>query len=328
LYKQISPSYFYKFNNIQHNNIKKNIFTEIDKLNTIIIKKDVVIKGGSLTQTILNKTNLKNKKYIIVCSYMNYTKLRLELYDIINSLSNDIDYIIDDISLYKDLKYNKFDNIIDLFKDMQDNITKLHNFSKKYNINDLKYIDFVFNELTGEETNYINDLMDEDSDFNSNLLYYKDNLEKIKINLIDNIDTIKSKILCGKFYNNPEYKLTENEFNFTFLLYYSINSACEVIEREKLGYILKMLLSEYDWKLFRNAFHLFYDDFFNYMGYIKGKYKFVETFDENKYDYQTKIVHNEYYPDEFDLEPIEKFERKNIESKYELIQQYIKEINV
>jgi hypothetical protein len=60
----------------------------------------------------------------------------------------------------------------------------------------------------------------------------------------------------------------------------------------------------------------------------KVNYKFVETFDENKYDYKTKIVHNEFYPnefypDEFDLEPIEKFERKDIVSKYDLIIQLV-----
>ena len=69
-----------------------------------------------------------------------------------------------------------------------------------------------------------------------------------------------------------------------------------------------------------NTFHLFCDEFFNYSVYnIKGKYKFVETFDENKYDYKTKIVHNKFYPDKFDLESIEKFERKDIVSKYDLI---------
>lgn len=89
-----------------------------------------------------------------------------------------------------------------------------------------------------------------------------------------------------------------------------------------------MLLREHEWKLLRNAFYLFYDNFYDYSDYIKGKYKFVETFDDNKYDYKTVIAHNEFYPDEFDLEPIEKFERKDIVSKYELIQQFIKENNL
>jgi hypothetical protein len=42
----------------------------------------------------------------------------------------------------------------------------------------------------------------------------------------------------------------------------------------------------------------------------------------------SKIVHTEFYPDEFDLEPVEKFESKDIVSKYNLIQQYIKDNNL
>ncbi len=61
IYKQISPSYYYKYNNIEQNNIKQNIYDEINKLNTTIIKKEIIIKGGSFTQTLLNETNLKNK---------------------------------------------------------------------------------------------------------------------------------------------------------------------------------------------------------------------------------------------------------------------------
>lgn len=74
------------------------------------------------------------------------------------------------------------------------------------------------------------------------LNFYKNELCKIKSDFIDKIDEIKSKINCSKFYYDMEYKLTENEFNFTVLLYYSIHTACEVGEREKLGYVLKMLL--------------------------------------------------------------------------------------
>jgi hypothetical protein len=44
VYKQISPSYYYKFNNDKQNDIKQNIFNEINKLNTIIIKKGLLSK--------------------------------------------------------------------------------------------------------------------------------------------------------------------------------------------------------------------------------------------------------------------------------------------
>lgn len=59
--------------------------------------------------------------------------------------------------------------------------------------------------------------------------------------------------------------------------------------------------------------------------YIKGKFKFVETFDKDKYEYITKVAHNEFYPDELYSKPVEDFERKDIVSKYELIQKYILE---
>jgi len=239
---------------------------------------------------------------------MNYVYLKLELYDVLNSLLNNINYIFDDLSVYNDLKKNNYNDIIQLFKDINQDIIKLHKFSKIYKINDLTCIDFNCEKLSNEEINYISSLVDEDFNFDYNLSNYKNNLQKIKSILIDDLDNIKSKILCKKFYFDHEYKLTENEFNFTFLLCFLISyCVAEVSDREKLGYILKMLLSDYDWKLFRNAFYLFYDDFNDYPDYIKGKYKFVETFDEDKYDYRTKIVHNEFYPDEFDLEPVEKF---------------------
>jgi len=77
--------------------------------------------------------------------------------------------------------------------------------------------------------------------------------------------------------------------------------------------------------LIRNALNIFYDDEYGYSDYIKGKYKIVETFDEDKYDYKTKIVHNEFYPDSFDLESVEKFEKKNIVSKYDYFQELIKQ---
>ena len=328
IYKQISPSYYYKFNNNEQNNIKQNIFNEIDKINTNIIKKEVVIKGGSLTQIISNEINLKTKKYILKCSMIDYTLMRLELFDVLNSLLNNIDFINDEDNIYKELKKNKFENIIDIFKDINDDITKLYNLSKKYNINDLKCIDFNCQQLSSQEINYINESIDKDDNFNSNLLYYKEELQKIKSILIDDLDKIKSKISCEKFYNDPEYKFTKDEFNFTILLYYPIKSACEVYQREKLGYVLKMLLNYHDWKLFRNAFNLFYDNFFNYSDYVKGKFKFVETFDEDKYDYKKKIVHNKFYPDEFDSKPIEDFERFDVVSKYDLIVKYIEKNNL
>jgi hypothetical protein len=257
-----------------------------------------------LTQIIANETNLKTKKYILKCSMIDYTKLRFKIYKIYFYLNYYFNTLYDNDNnnnLYKNLKNNNFIEYIGYCNKFYHTIIQIHELSKLYKLDDLMCIDFNCEKLSNEEISYISSLVDEDFNFDYNLIYYKNNLQKIKSILMDNLDKIKSKILYKKFYFDPEYKLTEDEFNFTILLYYSVSCACEVSDREKLGYILKMLLSEYDWKLFRNAFNLFYDDFNDYPDYIKGKYKFVETFDEDKYDYRTKIVHNEFYPDEFDL---------------------------
>jgi len=131
------------------------VFNKINELDTIIIKKEVIIKGGSLTQTISNETNLKTKKYIIKCSYMDYVKLRFELYDVLNSLSNNIRYIEGELSFYNDLKKNNFDEIIELFNDINIDIVKLHEFSKLYKLDDLICIDFNCEKLYDEEINYI-----------------------------------------------------------------------------------------------------------------------------------------------------------------------------
>jgi hypothetical protein len=53
---------------------------------------------------------------------MDYIKLRFELYDAINYISNNIDYISDNFSFYKNLKNDNFENIIDYFGDIEQNI--------------------------------------------------------------------------------------------------------------------------------------------------------------------------------------------------------------
>ena len=325
IYKQISPSYYYKYNNIEHNNIKNNIFNKINELDTIILKKEVIKKGGNLIKiNKINEINLNKKKYIFKCCNMNYDKLRFELYEILNDLLVNVLIIVDDNSFYKDLKKNNFQESINFFNDFYITINKLHDFSKKYNLNILKYIDYNCINLCKDEINYINNYIDEDDNYEDNLQNYKDDILKIKTNLIDNIDKIKLDLLQSKFYYDSNYKLTTDEFNYTILLYYVVDSACELSQREKLGYVLKMLLNDYEYKLFRNAFNIFYDISIGYDDYIKGNFKFVKTFDEDKFDYITKVVYNEFYPDEYNNLPIEYFEKKNIVSKYDKIQEIIK----
>ena len=289
-------------------------------MNTSIIKKEISIKGGSLTQFINNNvTYIKKKKYIIKCKNMDYQKLRLEFYDSVANLK----YYLGDYAESNILKDIKKKNIsVDILKEINIvyiGINKLHDLSKKYSINDLKCIDYECVDFSLDEINYFKN----NNDCNESL--YKHFFDFMKCRFIDKIDKIKNNLACSEFYFNSDYKLTDEEINYTLFLYYAVYSSCEVNEREQLGYVIKILLNDYEYKLIRNALNIFYDNDNDYPDYIKGKYKIIETFDENKYDYVTKIVHNEFYPDSFDLEPVEKFEKKNIISKYDYFQELIKQ---
>lgn len=130
----------------------------------------------NLCQCII-KTNLNIKKFIITCINMDYDKLRFELYDTIREFEYYFNVLDDDdnnnIIFYKDLKKNNFKEYIDFLSGFYVGINKLHEFSKKYNIDNLKCIDFNCGKLSVEETNYINELVDEDEDFECNLFSYK-----------------------------------------------------------------------------------------------------------------------------------------------------------
>ena len=51
------------------------------------------MNDGSQTQTLVNTYDLKTKKYILKCSNMDYIDLRFKLYNVLNSLSSNINYI-------------------------------------------------------------------------------------------------------------------------------------------------------------------------------------------------------------------------------------------
>ena len=91
---------------------------------------------------------------------------------------------------------------------------------------------------------------------------------------------------------------------------------------------MKLILKPMDFYLFRNMLNIFYDTYMDYNNYIKGKFEFVETFDEDKYQYKKMIVENKFYNSNDDLIPIEDFERSDIVSKYDLIQQFIFKQNI
>ena len=101
-------------------------------------------------------------------------------------------------------------------------------------------------------------------------------------------------------------------------------------EREKFGYVMKLILSDYEYKLVKNIFTYLYDERTDYNGYIRGKWKYVETYNEREDDYTTEYVEERFYDDDLDNEPTEYFEEKYdlYNSKYNEIQEFITKNNI
>jgi hypothetical protein len=167
LYKQISPSYFYLFNNQEHYKIKNNIFSKINNENTFIFQKKIT--GGHIKynngNNILFNLNIKKEpknKYIIFNINMDYVKLRLELYDTIQDFIVKISKLVEydckkTFNKIKNLKKKINTEIIKDINNFYKSLDKFKIFLNKYTINDLERINYnyEYNKLTIEEMEYL-----------------------------------------------------------------------------------------------------------------------------------------------------------------------------
>ena len=207
-------------------------------------------------------------------------------------------------------------NNLKLINNLYISINKLYEFTKKYNYNDLIDIDYKCNKLNNLENNFV-------------LTQYKNNVERYKKELYffncrfikyynDNLQKLKS----NKFYSNPDYILSDNETLSSLIISHILQGEINVKKRENFGYVLKTVLNDYNYNLFRNVLSIFYD-YLEYNDLIKGKTKTILTFDEDLFDYIEKTVKNPDYESKNDKIKTEEFEEKH-ESKYNEIQELIK----
>lgn len=310
LYKQISPSYYYGSTHT-FDNIKQNMFDTINNINTSIIIKEQT--GG------VNKKHMtKTSNYFLSCINMDYNKIRGELFIAIKKFINTKNnFIYDDNIIYDQLKSmsdtlemstSLVNNIVNLYE----SIELLHIFCRSYDINVLKCIDFSCKTLTQHEKDAIQ----------RNRIEFFDIMNNIKLLVVDNIDSLQEKIKKSTFYYDKNYVMHQDELFYTLLLSYI--GSCDKYEREMLGYIMKILLNDYEYKLIRNMWSIFIDDQ-GYNKLIRGEHKLVTTFDENQYKFIEKVVHDTRYDKRLDAQPTEKFEHK-IESQYNIICQKLKNI--
>lgn len=244
---------------------------------------------------------------------MDYKNVRLEMYKSIGLLMWNLDFISEkSLILYKQLNNIKklSTENIELIKKIYENISNTYNFTKKYNLNNIKCIVYNFKkeDLSKEEISFLFD--DEQNIDNCDFETYIDFFDSFKNDFLKNLDYYFEIISTSKFYSDHNFILTDNDKLFTGILGFLFRITIEIQERKRVGYILKMILNPYDYNLFRNALSIFYDDTFGYNDLIRGKYKIVTTFDENEYDYIEKNVENNFYNDSYDSLPTEDFEKK------------------
>jgi hypothetical protein len=254
---------------------------------------------------------------------MDYTNLRLELSIVLKNLRTSMGYIKGHTKkIFKN--HNKINNNIrniEVINYFYHRINDLHKFSNKYMLSDIVKIDFECVNLSDDEKNFINKNMLVDNTYN--IERYKEELHLFNRWFIDGINEDIEKI-------KSIITLTEHEILFSLMWYYLINLMVSLDEREKFGYVMKLILNNYEYKLVKNIFTCLYDDVNDYNGYIRGKWKFVETYNEREDDYTTEYVEERFYDDDLDNEPTEYFEEKYdlYNSKYNEIQEFITKNNI
>lgn len=143
-----------------------------------------------------------------------YTKIRFELFEILTDLSMYFEMIINDDTIYNDLKKNRFNDYINFYNNIQRCIQNYHIFLKKYSINDLKCIDFKCTTFNVDEQNYIKATFNENTDYEENFKntskYYINYINDIYNTFVIKIDEIKCKIYSSEYYFEPVYKLSEH----------------------------------------------------------------------------------------------------------------------
>ncbi len=224
------------------------------------------------------------------------------------------------------INYNNINNIenknLIFIKKIYNIMHKLYEFTEKYNYEDLNKIDYK--NITDTEYKFIK------NNLNDNIIGYSHENELFKYHCLDDYIKIYDTLKTNKFYSNPNYNLSDNELKSSVLINYSINMIFDIDERENFGYLVKIILNDYDYGLFRNCLAIFYDVNSKYNEYIRGKIKYVNTFDEDDYEYKTKCVNDYFYNLSNDNIKTEDFEDdyKLYSSKYNQLIKIILDKNI
>jgi len=294
-------------------------------IDTNIIKKEII---KTIKPDISGGEYIPNNNFFIRNIKLDYNNIRFNFFKIHNSLLKTLSNLSCNSKKYiKIIIDNKIDNNFkQILKRLYIELNNLYEFCKIYDFNIIKNIDYECKNLSKNEINNIYDFCRNYinyDDIDKNLIdYYKTKLGFIHYRYITEYDNIIKILKNNPFYLDNNKILTDNELYISSLISDMIISTTNIIKREKYGYLLKIILNDYDYSLFRNCFAYIYEDEDLYNDIKKGKKKFVKSFNEDIYDSEDEIVTYPYYDFDNNKIKVEEFEKK-YESQYEKIIKYI-----
>ena len=269
----------------------------------------------------MEKVKIIDSRYLLA---LDYNKIRFKLYYILENLYMSIsDLLYNYDYLFNNIINNKLDDLIHI-KKLYENINNLYHFCKIYNYDIIKNINYKCDNINDYEIKnflklkpkYIN------IDKKYYIDYYKEPLELFNNRFINNYDNIYNKLKYNKFYLDEIKILSDYEIYICSLIGDVLNCSIDLDDREKINNLLKIILNNYDYSLFRNSFAYIYDNEKLYNDIKRGKKKIIKIFNESTFDYDDEIKLNPYYNYDKDKIKVEEFE-DNYESYYDKIIKYI-----
>ena len=281
-------------------------------METNILKKEVIK---------INKSGgeyISKKQFYIKNIDIDYSYIRFELFKITENLYNTLKKLISNRKSYinKIIKFD-IDNNNDIkkyIKNIYNDLESIYNYCKIYNYDIIKNIDYKCKKISVYEKENLKIMFN-----NYDITDYKECIDSIYDNYILEYDDIIDKLTNNKFYLDNKKELNNYEIYVSSLLSYILNCSIEIDDREEIGYLLKLILNDYDYSLLRNILAYVYEEEELYNEIKKGKKKLIKYFDENKYDYRDDIVVYPYYDYNNDKKKIEEFEDKYISHYKEII---------
>jgi len=243
-----------------------------------------------LNNNFINNKNLDDIIKLLNDKNNNYDSLD-DIFDLLNNKKQDLDI------------YNEKIKYISVIKQFYKNIRKLSDFCDKYNDKIFDIIDIGYQKHKCKyKTLYF--CLKDCHEYSREKKLFNDNKNRILYdcfyyfykNYYFKYDSILRE---NKFFCDHNYILKDNEIMYSCILAFTIRS----LDFKKRGIfckLLKLILKDYDYKLFRNVFAYLYDDENKYIAYKTGSYNNFKEYDKSDYDFIDKYATDIFSENKYD----------------------------